>query len=81
MKDEWKNMKEESLIWLDPKHEKLYVVKETTCYENIKYFSKQEKEKKSSLKARCTRSYTHTSFVIEESYMNEKFHKSTCHQS
>ena len=28
-----------------PKREKLHVVKENICHKNIKYFSKQEKEK------------------------------------
>ena len=40
------------------------MVKETTCYKNIKFFSKHG------------RSCTHTSSVVEESYMNEKFNRS-----
>ena len=35
---------------MDPKHEELYAVKETICYKNIKYFSKQEMEKNSFFK-------------------------------
>ena len=37
--DEWKKMKEEWHKCLDPKHEKLYEVREATCWMNIKYFS------------------------------------------
>ena len=71
MQGEWRRS------W-DPKHGKLYVVTETTCYKNIKYFSKQEKERKRVLmKTRCIRSCTHTSLVIEASYLNEKYNKST----
>ena len=48
MKDEWKKMKEEWRKRPDPKHETCYVVKESTCCMNIKFFFKQEKENKSS---------------------------------
>ena len=53
----------------------------TICYKNIQYFSKHEKDKNSSKKARCTWSCSHTSFVVEESYMDEKLNKSTFPQS
>ena len=46
------------------------MVRETIRHENITNFSKQEE------KARCTRSGSHTSLVIEEPEMNEKFDKS-----
>ena len=72
--DEWSKTKEEWHTWLGPKHEKLHLVKETICYKNIKYFSWKERGEN---KARCTRSCSHTSLVIEESFKNEKFNKST----
>ena len=59
MKDDSKKIKEGWHKWLDPKHEMLFVVKEAICCMNIKFFFKQEKEKKSSWKARCSRSYSH----------------------
>ena len=59
MKDDSRKMKEGWHKWLDPKHEMLFVVKEATCCMNIKFFFKQEKEKKSSWKARCSRKYSH----------------------
>ena len=82
MKDEWKNTEGEWHKWLDPKHEKLYVVKETTCYKNIKYTSKRVKKKLSSSKARCARSCSHTSIVgrsvfhepeVQREHMSQSF--------
>ena len=46
LKDEWKKMKEEWHMWLYPKNEKPYVVKETICCMNTKYFFKSEKKEK-----------------------------------
>ena len=44
----------------------------------MKYFSKQEKEKTQFLTSQMhSELHAHTSFVIEESYMKEKFFKST----
>ena len=48
LKVEWKNMEEEWQDCVDPKHEKLCVVKEAICCTNNRYLSKQEKKKKSS---------------------------------
>ena len=45
----WRNMKEEWHTWLDPKHEKIYVVKWTMCYKNIKFTSPGKKKRKQDL--------------------------------
>ena len=46
MKDEWKKIKEEWRESLDPKHEKLQVVREAISCMNIKFFSEQERVEK-----------------------------------
>ena len=68
-------MEENERRWLDPKHEKLYMVRVAICCnEHQIFFQAEEKEK--SWKARCSRSCSHTSLVIEEPYTNETFNKS-----
>ena len=64
MKDDSRKMKEGWHKWLDPKQDMLFVVKEAICCMNIKFFFKQEKEKKSSWKARCSRGYSHAQCML-----------------
>ena len=64
-------------IDMGPKHEKLYAVKRTICYKNIKHSFGLEKEKRSSQEARCTRKCSPKSLVFDGSNKNEKFNNST----
>ena len=58
---------------MEPKHDWLDVLKETIRDKHIRCFSKLEKE---ICLARCAWSGSHTSLVVEESTMDEKFNKS-----